>query len=187
MAIVWGRVLWGQVEREPGKCYVSTEFFHVYYFPLVPLRGYVVVDGSEDFPEFEGIPIPLNSKSVWVGYARGWTALVSAFATSGIAFAWTKYWNSDLRSGKAFLCFVASTLVFGGINYFILKTESRWYLAALALSIIATICWWTMVGRYLPAFLVANGCMIAYSFTRRYTYRQFAPHEPSQSCEESPP
>jgi hypothetical protein len=59
-------------------------FTHVNFLPLVPVRSYIVVEGTESSGEFRGRPIPLNLKSVLVAYVDAWTG-AAAFVTGLLA------------------------------------------------------------------------------------------------------
>lgn len=73
--IIAGTRTMGKVDDVPGVGHVATQFFHVWFFPLVPLRSLVVEDGAE-----RAVSIPMSWKSVAVGYFRGWALM------GGIAF-----------------------------------------------------------------------------------------------------
>ncbi len=85
MAGVHGERLYGYVDRVPGLGYVATQFFHFNFVPIFPMGSYAV-------PEVVTAPlvtprrIPLNLKSVLVGYFRGWVGLATIvlFAVCGI-------------------------------------------------------------------------------------------------------
>ena len=87
MVDVYEEVLCGKVDRVPGYFYVSTQFWHIQFVPIVPLRSYIVLEGSEQGNVFRGKPIPLRLKSVLVGYLRGWLAAIAFVSggTSGMA------------------------------------------------------------------------------------------------------
>jgi len=99
MVIFWGISTCGQVDVVPKRFSVATEFFHIMYFPLLPVRSCVIFDqrppedASEVTPPAEGtqeapaaapeaanapaekeirIRIPMSGKSVLLGYLRGW-------------------------------------------------------------------------------------------------------------------
>src|SRR5947209_3551118 len=79
-----GERLFGKVDRVPGVCYVATMFAHINFLPLVPIRSYIVVEGTESSKEFRGRPIPLNLKSVFVAYGDAWSG-ASAFVVGLLA------------------------------------------------------------------------------------------------------
>ena len=73
---VFGERYAGPVDRVPGRCYVVTRVFHINNFPLVPLGGFLVVEGSETksfisgITECRGVTIPLSGKSYATALAR---------------------------------------------------------------------------------------------------------------------
>lgn len=85
MIVFYGQRLYGSVDAIPGLCDVQTEFFHIYWMPIVPLGSYAVVGESED--GFQGTRVPLCWKSVFKAYLSlicGLPAVVSGvmFLTS---------------------------------------------------------------------------------------------------------
>src|SRR5687767_14985222 len=71
MIIIWGQTLAGKVDRVPGLFYVTTQFFHLYYVPLIPLQSYLVIEGTENGDDFKGVGVPMSFKSVLFGWLRG--------------------------------------------------------------------------------------------------------------------
>src|SRR4051812_35573400 len=65
--VTWGSKLFGRVDRVPGFFYVATEFAHVWYFPLAPIRSVLVTGENE--AGWQGWQIPLNFKSVLLGWS----------------------------------------------------------------------------------------------------------------------
>src|SRR5262249_36136559 len=76
MIIIFGQRRSGKVDEIPGLCYVHTQFFHVYYVPLIPLMSYIVLAGSETGQGFRGVRTSLSFKSILVSWVR--TAAVLA-------------------------------------------------------------------------------------------------------------
>ena len=70
--IIAGTRSMGKVDEVPGVAHVATQFFHVWFFPLVPIRSMVVDDRGGGA---RGVPIALSWKSVIVGYFRGWALM----------------------------------------------------------------------------------------------------------------
>jgi hypothetical protein len=80
MFVIWGRQTYGKVDKVPKLFYVCTQFFHLYYVPLVPLRSYLVLAGSETEQGFKGVQTSLSLKSIvmaWLRAGLGITVLVS--------------------------------------------------------------------------------------------------------------
>ncbi len=74
-----GRFLYGKCDVVHGEFYVATEFQHVAWLPIIPIRTWVVLEGSlettgDDTQSFditwEGSPIPFSFKSFLVAWAR---------------------------------------------------------------------------------------------------------------------
>jgi hypothetical protein len=60
MFLVLGSNTYGKIDSIPGMGYVATEFFHAYYFPILPYRTRFIV--SRDAGGFEGGTLPLSLK-----------------------------------------------------------------------------------------------------------------------------
>ena len=86
-----GRVPYGKCDIVPGECYVATEFEHIAWLPVIPIRSWVILEGSlsseDDLVEsfiltWEGIPIPFS----WKSFAMAWlrTILLLAALAGGI-------------------------------------------------------------------------------------------------------
>jgi hypothetical protein len=69
--IHFGQMRCGKVDQVENLFHVVSEFFQINFIPVVPLRSYLVLHGA---PPGSEIAIPLNGKSVLMGYIR--TALV---------------------------------------------------------------------------------------------------------------
>ena len=72
MFIVFGQNKYGKVDRVPGLFHVVTEFFHIYYVPLIPLKSYLMFEASQG-----STPISLHLRSVLMGWARALLICVS--------------------------------------------------------------------------------------------------------------
>jgi len=70
MLIVFGQKRCGKVDHVPGLFYVITEFFHIYYFPLIPMGSYLILDGSPGGSSVQGTRISISFKSVLMGWFR---------------------------------------------------------------------------------------------------------------------
>jgi len=68
MSLHFGTKLMGKVDEVPRMGYVSTQFFHVNYLPLIPTGTYFVLEESGD--NFRGVTLPLSFKSVCVAWLR---------------------------------------------------------------------------------------------------------------------
>ena len=103
MFVIWGERFYGKVDQVPGVCHVATLFGHFFWFPLFPLRTYVVADESmrrvkheahyglvhETSYGFAGVRIPMSARSVLVGYLRAVLGFVIfTLGMAVIAFGW---------------------------------------------------------------------------------------------------
>jgi hypothetical protein len=83
--IIFGQRMYGKVDRVPGICYVITIFAHLNFIPLVPVRSYIVLEGTEEGGEFRGKEVSVSLKSVLAGYLRVWCGC-AALLLSVLAF-----------------------------------------------------------------------------------------------------
>jgi hypothetical protein len=65
-----GKDIFGNIEHVNGKFYIATQFYHLGYFPFIPIQSFIVIEGSETVGGFYGIKIPLYTKSVLMAYFR---------------------------------------------------------------------------------------------------------------------
>lgn len=68
MSLHFGTKLMGKVDEVPRMGYVSTQFFHVNYLPIIPTGTYFVLEESGD--NFRGVTLPLSFKSILVAWLR---------------------------------------------------------------------------------------------------------------------
>ena len=68
MSLHFGTKLMGKVDEVPRMGYVSTQFFHVNYLPLIPTGTYFILEESGD--NFRGVNLPLSFKSILVAWLR---------------------------------------------------------------------------------------------------------------------
>jgi len=69
--LIWGKKLFGRLDRLPGAFYIATLFHHFWFMPLLPIESFVVFEGTEYRGQFQGVPIPLDWRSVLMAYGRG--------------------------------------------------------------------------------------------------------------------
>ena len=76
---VFGTQNYGKVDRIPGVGHVCTQFFHINFVPLCPVRSFFIFEGvgSGDV----GVSIPWSPKSILVAWLRG-GLVVGAFAAA---------------------------------------------------------------------------------------------------------
>lgn len=68
MSLHFGTKLMGKVDEVPRMGYVSTQFFHVNYLPLIPTGTYFILEENGD--NFRGVTLPLSFKSILVAWLR---------------------------------------------------------------------------------------------------------------------
>ena len=68
--LIWGTRLFGKCDRVKGAFYVATTFFHLWFFPLIPTKTWLVLDQPRTGRGHRVIPLPLSLKSVALGYLR---------------------------------------------------------------------------------------------------------------------
>ena len=73
MVIIYGTRLMGKVDQVEALGHVATQFFHLYYVPLIPTGSYLVL--SEQGDDFRGVSVPLSFKSVLTAWLRAGTFL----------------------------------------------------------------------------------------------------------------
>ena len=69
MIVVYGTRLYGRIHTVPGLFYLATNFFHLFWVPVLPLGTHIVVEEAKD--GWRGVPFGLKGKSVLAGYLRG--------------------------------------------------------------------------------------------------------------------
>ena len=75
MLYFYGSKFLGKTDGIQGVGYVKTEFAHVNWVPLFPLRSFFVI--AEDSEGIQGPKIPFSWKSAGLGYLRVWPIILS--------------------------------------------------------------------------------------------------------------
>jgi hypothetical protein len=121
MSIHVGTRLSGKVDQVPGLFYVATEFFHLQFIPLIPLRSHVIFDGTEKDETFSGVLITLSGKSVLFAWLRAfcWVAGVAA----GI-FAVIEFCSALARNGSGPIALGLALIT--GVVFYVLWASYRW-------------------------------------------------------------
>lgn len=99
MIFICGTRLYGRVDQVPSQFYVATEFVHMWYIPLIPLRTFLIVEGWQSE---EAIKIPMSFKSVLTAYVRAaliLAALVLFFKAGLLWYSGHEAQGSDVLSG----------------------------------------------------------------------------------------
>lgn len=104
MIIFYGVRQYGRIDEQAGTS-IATQFAHLWFVPLFPVRSHLVLGESAD-GKFSGIPIPLSGRSVAAGYLRIWGPILTLFfgigALEALASASTAHFD-----------WVATFLVYG--------------------------------------------------------------------------
>lgn len=80
MFIVYGVRQYGRIEEHQGTC-IATQFAHIWFLPLFPVRSHMVLGGEGS--DSKGIQIPLRWKSVLAGYLRIWGPILTVLLGLG--------------------------------------------------------------------------------------------------------
>jgi hypothetical protein len=84
---VFGQKLYGRVYVVDGT-FVVTQFFHVWYLPLIPVGSHVVLE-RDVHGACETLSIPLSGVSVLAGYTRVWSIIAMvACAIAALSGDW---------------------------------------------------------------------------------------------------
>ncbi|MFO1092649.1 MAG: hypothetical protein U0992_04940 [Planctomycetaceae bacterium] len=195
-AVVFGQRLCGQVDRISGLCYVSTQFWHIDYVPLIPLRSYVIAEGSEDGEGgFRGVQIRMSPKSVIAGYLRAWLAGVAIFGGIMAVFALSSYYTPGEKGTGSFLAALAAGATLVAALWYVFATHSRRFVVVqLALLAVSAAVYHDVRAdqqaappavknaqvdrlaqrrqrdaKYVDLLLIVNGAVMLYSLTRLMT------------------
>lgn len=69
--IIWGILLLGQIKHYPEGPHIATQFFHLFFFPLVPVKSVLVLPPTPGTEEKEGgFKLPLSGLSIAIAYLR---------------------------------------------------------------------------------------------------------------------
>jgi hypothetical protein len=132
MIIIHGESRYGKVDHVPGLFYVTTSFFHLWFFPLIPLRSYILVAGTSGQ---KGVSMGLSVKSVLTGWAR---ALLFIATSAALVFAIINCWDFFLSprpnvSAPTFLSWIGLTGVLFLVLWLTYRLASPSYARALRL------------------------------------------------------
>ena len=76
--LIMGKMLAGRIHNYS----IATEFIHIFFFPLIPIRSYIVVNNGVF--SWDGEQVPLNITSVLVGWTRALLMLSIILAWSSL-------------------------------------------------------------------------------------------------------
>lgn len=83
MIIVYGTRFYGKI-RACGRSFFGTQFFHIWYVPLIPLGTHLVLDTNGT--SYRTMPASFSFKSMMAGYLRVWGP-IGAFAAMMIGIS----------------------------------------------------------------------------------------------------
>ena len=147
---VHGTKLCGKVGRVPRVGYVATRFFHLNYLPIIPLGSFAVLEGTHRNGRFSGSPVPLNVRSILVGYLRGWAGAAALFlGPAGVMNALAVLFGPDKPPYPAWPLFAALATMIPLFLVF-LYGSTNWWTAA-----------WLVFGAFTAAFLVVHPTVLA--------------------------
>ena len=180
--MIFGRHLFGSVDRVPGCCYVATMFFHIFFLPLIPLGTFIVLEGSEtgNFFErtFQGPRVRLGLKSVLVGYFRGWVGVFTLFLFAISALIIPLESSSRANEGLMMAVGIGAVLSIGFATFWVLTTRGiTWIMGEVPLHILSLLAWVLATqsndsvmrlaaAKWQSGLLMANLGLVAYSLTR---------------------
>lgn len=81
--IIYGTRLFGKCDEIPGAGHVATQFFHVYFLPLIPMGSHFVIEGSKSGSQYKAIPLSLSWRSIGFAWLRASAALGLLFGIAG--------------------------------------------------------------------------------------------------------
>src|SRR5262245_6575288 len=91
----FGHMRCGKVDQFAGLFHVVTEFFHVNFLPLVPVRSFLVAGAAPAGSPAGEMPIRISAKSVltaWVRAALVLLILFNVFALVANLIRWAATW-----------------------------------------------------------------------------------------------
>lgn len=117
----FGTVLYGKVHEVPDLFYVKTQFFHVNFLPLFPVKSFVIRAGTETEGNFSGRSVGWNLRSIVTAYGRAclFLAMAAGFAatilTAMLCGEGHDYWD---YLGASLVCQVgAAGLLYGSFRW----------------------------------------------------------------------
>lgn len=88
MLFIFGARKYGKCDTVHGFGHVASQFFHLWYIPLIPLgKSQFIIEGSERFSSYRAVDIPLSLKSVLLAYMRGGLGFLMLLSAFGMVMA----------------------------------------------------------------------------------------------------
>jgi hypothetical protein len=121
--IIFGTNLYGKVDRVPGLCYVVTRFFHLWFFPLIPVQTYLILEAQGK----RGLAIPMSGKSVLIGWLRPACLVVLVISTAVTIAGLLDYvkWDGEARLLLASAPWFCGSALLFGLSYLFGKVSPR--------------------------------------------------------------
>lgn len=183
MGPILGTEFYGTVDRVPGRCYVTTVFFHICFLPLFPLGTMIVREGSERGSfirgTVDGIRIPLTLKSVLIGYLRGWSGVTAIvlFTLTGLIVPFDLAVNLRVQADTLMICITALAAMGGAFGtFFVLKLRGLAWIPVQVILHAGSLGVWILCttnpslrqpsAKWLSALLVGNLALALFSLTR---------------------
>jgi hypothetical protein len=98
--IIYGSRIYGRVDYVPTTLFVGTEFFHLYLLPIVPVKSFIILDGTEGGGSFRGARTRFSFKSILV------TCMRAALVLAGIVL-----FIASFRTGSMLYFYLAPVLL----------------------------------------------------------------------------
>jgi hypothetical protein len=70
MIFIFGSRMYGKVDQVPGLFHVATQFAHVQFIPLVPIKSWLVIDSTVQGGRFRGVPLGWHGRSIFFAWLR---------------------------------------------------------------------------------------------------------------------
>jgi hypothetical protein len=103
---LFGEDFFGKIDAVPGLFYVRTQFFHIWWFPMLPQKSYLFLDEQPGFPRYRGIEIRLQWKSIWFAWLRSFLMI----GLIGLIFSGVGLLVADLQTGMRHLGLVTQAI-----------------------------------------------------------------------------
>jgi hypothetical protein len=125
MIIIWGQRMFGKTDHVGNLFYVRTQFFHLWYIPLIPLTTYIVLAGSEQGTGFKGMQTSMSLKSVLSGWVRAACVLGGAFCLIAGLINFMSYVDKNSTEGLANALLCVGVLAGAVLLYWLTMLFSR--------------------------------------------------------------
>lgn len=167
MIAIFGTRSFGYVDRIPGIGYVATQFFHVNFVPLFPVKTFFILEGTESDNGFRGQQLSMSGKSVLAGYLRMW-GVYGAVLAAGMSW----FLLGGMGSGEGFIGFALAVAAVGLVvaaaavwNKLWIVAQGLFHLGSVIGLVVAAMAG-KLNGVIETSTAVANGLMLVYALTR---------------------